>query len=212
MLIRTVKAAAALTSVLVLAACGADSSDDAGDAGRNLTREPKLQGAWISACDTFGPLNLSGRASYGFEPLRYRKKVALFAEGNCTNAQAEIRYEGEFKVGNSDDLADGLNRVDLTPKKAIVRAITQEGADALNRAGLCGITDYRVDVSRDVTALAKEQDCLQEKPDATQYDVYKLDDKRLQFGSAYLLGAPVDAKRRPTNLNQRVFEPTEKWE
>jgi len=192
--------------------CGSDSSDDIGDAGRNLARAPDLQGAWVSTCDTFGPLSLSGKASYSFEPLRYKKKIAVFADKQCVTQNAEIRYTGEFKIGNSDDLPDGQNRVDLTPKTIVVKATTQAGADALNASKLCGVSDWAVNASRDVTAAAKQGNCLAERIEATQFDVYSQSDKTLRFGSAYLLGAPTKAENRPSQLNERVFQPSEKWE
>jgi hypothetical protein len=197
---------------LALVGCGSDSSDDVADAGRNLARAPDLQGAWVSTCDTFGPLNLSGKAFYAFEPLRYKKKIALYDDKQCATQNAEVRYTGEFKIGNSDDLPDGQNRVDLTPKTIVVKPTTEKGVTAFNTAKLCGVSDWAVGVSRDVTAAAKQGDCLSEKIEATQYDVYALDDKTLKFGSAYLLGAPTKSENRPSQLNERVFQPTDKWE
>ena len=198
----------------VAVGCGSDSSDDVADAGRNLARAPDLQGAWVSTCDGFGvgPLQLSGKAYYAFEPLQYKKKIALYADKQCATQNAEVRYTGEFNIGNSDDLPEGQNRVDLVPKTIVVKATSQAGVDALNAAKLCGVSDWTINASRDVTAAAKQGDCLAERIEATQYDVYSLDDKTLRFGSAYLLGAPTKAESRPSKLNERVFQPSEKWE
>ncbi len=202
-----------LAGALALAACGKDDdSDDVGDAGRNLARAPGLQGAWASTCDAFGPLDLSGKAFYAFQGNKYQKKITVHSDDQCATQTAEIRYVGEFKVGNGDDLANGLNRVDLTPKSVSVKATTEDGARALNAARLCGIIDWKVDQARDVAAAARQGDCIGERIDAVQYDVYGISDKALKFGSAYLLGAPIRAESRPARLNERVFQPTDKWE
>lgn len=201
-----------LAGALALTACGSDDSDDVVDAGRNLARAPELQGAWVSTCDAYGPLKLSGKAYYAFEPLRYKKKIAIYSDDACAKQTAEVRYTGEFKVGNSDDLPEGLNRVDFTPKTLVVKPTSEEGAKALNATKLCGISDWKIDASRDVTQAAKQGNCLAEKLEVTQFDVYSLDDKTLKFGSTYLLGAPTKAENRPSQLNERAFQTTDKWE
>ena len=82
----------------------------------------------------------------------------------------------------------------------------------MNGVKLCGISDWKVDASRDVSQAAKQADCLAEKLEVAQLDVYSLDDKKLKFGSTYLLGAPTNAENRPSQLNERVFQTTDKWE
>jgi hypothetical protein len=201
-----------VAGALCLTACGSDDSDDVADAGRNLARAPELQGAWVSDCDAYGPLKLSGKAFSAFEPLRYKKKIAIYSDNACATQTAEVRYTGEYKIGNSDDLPRGLNRVDFTPKTLVVKPTSDEGAKALNALKLCGISDWKVDASRDVSQAAKKAGCLAEKLEVAQFDVYSLDDNKLKFGSTYLLGAPTKAENRPSQLNERVFQTTDKWE
>jgi|GEM_PF-4070133 len=199
-----------LAGLMALAACSSDDKDDASRAGKNLTREPGLQGYWASSCDKLELLSSSGKAFYAFAPATYSKKVAVYSDTNCATQTSQIVYSGDFKIGNDDDL-EGVDRVDFVPTKATVKALTEAGVNALNAVNLCGIKDWALNAERDVSVAAKNG-CLTEKVGVAQYDVYHLEDKKLQFGSAYVLGAPTDVKNRSAELNQRVFQPTEKWE
>ena len=194
---------AALLGALV--GCGSDSSDDVSDSAKNLTREPSLQGAWVSTCDTAKPLEASAKATFRFGPLRYEKSILLFKDGGCTQELAKAVYRGEFKIGRATDLKEGLNRIDLNPKTLAITASTQAGVDALNLINLCGITDWALGQERDVTAGAADGKCLTERINQTQYDVYRLEEKKLTFGSIFVFGAPVQIDKRPTDIGNKVF-------
>jgi hypothetical protein len=200
----------ALLSVIAIAglnACGADSSDDVVDAAKNLKNEPKLQGKWTSECSAVGVLDTSGKATYLFEPLRYEKTLMIYKDTNCSETLAVAQYKGEFLLGDGKDLDAGVTRINLTPKTLTLKANSEAGVNAMNLAKFCGVTDWKVNEERDVTAGATDGKCLTEAIGREQFDVYSLKDEKLTFGSAYVTGAPNDNAKRPTKLSDKALVP-----
>ncbi len=195
--------------LLAFSSCSTKDTNDVAQAGKNVAKEPGLQGKWSTACGSAGAFDASGKSTYIFEPLKYEKSLNLYKDSSCNETLAIARYEGEFKVGSGDDLADGVKRVDLTPKKLILKANSEGGVKAMNLIKLCGISDWALNTERDVTAGAVDGKCLSEPINQVQYDVYKLADNKLSFGKTFITGAPNKEEQRPTKVSDQVLVPAQ---
>ena len=200
-------AAASLACLSLVSACGSDSADDVKKSVSNLTGESELQGKWTTTCGKAGVLDASGKSTYIFEPLRYEKALNIYKDDQCNETLAVATYKGEFKIGTGEGLAEGVKRIDVTPKTLILKANSKAGVAAMNLISVCGINDWAVNVERDVSVAAKGGKCLSETIDTPQYDVYTLGNDQLKFGATLVLGAPTSEDQRPTKVNETALVP-----
>lgn len=83
-------------------------------------------------------------------------KQTAFAETNCTgNPLGELRYEGDYKVGNELPTAPGARELDIGVAKVLVTAHSQNWLNILgvDAGGACHLGEIALGETREVTGL-----------------------------------------------------------
>ena len=135
-----------------------------------------LAGSWITPC--ISATSYSARNEVKFSPETMRWRGTSYTSTNCMDQDFSFEMHNKYEVGlNSGEHFE----LDYTLQKIMFLFSTQRAVTQANDYVYCGIKDWQVNVSRDVTG----KDCggtIYKAGDVT-YDLVRLDSgMRVYFG------------------------------
>lgn len=186
--------------LLILSGCGQseDISPPVDPAEQEATQASELQGMWASNCGDSTLFGISSDRSLEVEGNRLHQVYRFYGDGSCDQVNVEIRRENIFdKQGATEN---GLSIIDISSETATVTPLNQTGVDILTLAQFCGVSDWEVGGSRDVTAQSGTGVCFGQEIPATHEQVYLVEENSLYFG----VDDPSERATRPTELDREL--------
>jgi hypothetical protein len=200
---------------LLAVACGKDDKNPFTNA-KEAIEDKDLQGKNFESQCSIEPVDalltgiLSGgqasvkssRVAYRFEGSNITRTTVLFANLNCDGEAFRYSETGTFNVTKNQRTNDGAYFIDINYKKLELSMTTDVGVVSANAIKLCGIQDWAVSQSREVTAQAKDATCYGTVVPRVNNNVYRLDEgKILMLGTQSLEnGSP-----RPSGLSNQKY-------
>jgi hypothetical protein len=142
-------------------------------------------------------LSETARISISGQTITQLSRVS--ASGNCVGLEVEVARTGTYQ--RRGQVTGNTFQVDTLIESIRVKPLTALGAQVLNLAGWCGISDWAVNQEKDVTAKTGSERCFAKQP-ATTYSVYSVEGNRLYFGRGEETTQPA---RRPVELNREEY-------
>lgn len=133
--------------LILLASCGGGGSGSPASAINTA-----LQGMWQQACLTSTDEDYE-RSTLEIDNNTFLSTQSSFSDQECTNATQAFTLMGTFTEGESVPVANRGNAtaIDLTVTSVALTLSTDELVTTANGASLCGITNWTIDVSSDIS-------------------------------------------------------------
>jgi hypothetical protein len=153
-----------------------------------------LEGTWKTEC-VFIPKKHSAMNEIKFSMDRYIAKTTLFATLDCQTENLSVLVKGVFNNTKTSDFHHVPDSVEMVLKSQAV-------VDYYNKNSVCGISDWLVGQSREVSGKFCNP---YEMPKAEQmsFDIFQVKDSILSFG-----GFP---KKTFPNKNDQPTETSTDW-
>ena len=149
-------AAGAVLVISLLAACSSDD-DDGGATLEDMpgVAEANLDGRWQSDCE---PDDQQG-AEQDLLVIAGNNVILTtisYIDTACQSAFDEISTEGRFNVSGQRTISNGeqADEIDIRFETASLRFLTDDAVAIANQQGICGRSDWELDVGMDVTDCA----------------------------------------------------------
>lgn len=139
----------------------------------------RIQGNWWSDC-TLSPdigMTQTGALYMERETMKRTNQYSFSTECNTWDVEAAESYA--FWVNG--DVGNGMRELELEFKTATVTPKTMIGVTQLNGMSWCGITDWAVGVTRDVTSETGKDNCMPARRKSIK-TVIKLEGEALMIG------------------------------
>lgn len=191
-----------LLSALVacLISCNKNSTNnDPVDNTREAVKEAGLQEKTFRGDCTDKPLNeivtgllTLGEASVKSQRIQYRftganasRVTHLYSSRDCSGAEAfSFEESGELRIQDGQKTADQATFIDFDYRKVELTVSSQEGVVIANRIGVCNMSDWNVNQTRDVTPMSGELSCYNMQTPRQEFNVYRIDNvNTLYFGT-----------------------------
>ncbi|SMF73950.1 hypothetical protein [Pseudobacteriovorax antillogorgiicola] len=198
-----------------LAACGDDDGDDknpvqeAVDAGFNLAKQSGQPGnTWATTCRGFNVLDANIISSSSQEVWDFNaantdvtRSFSIYSDDSCEDSFGSLEFLGNYEL--KDESSD-VYPINLQFDKAYLTPSNQSLVDALNTAGWCGISDWKVDKKTDISGQLGEGACrVPQNMGEKGYDVIVVEDDKLYFGTP-LSPAAASESERPQEANRDI--------
>jgi len=183
-----------LAITLALAGCGAAKNAE------QALEEPGLVGSWEGVCSSSDLLGLSHRPYYRFAGAQQIEVHRFYQEKECVTPAAELRYEGEVKIG--DEVQPQVRKLDLRFDSVKVTAITEDGRKALEKVSLCGVGAWVLGTPVDLSGKTGTLTCPLRKVPTGEFNIFSLEKDRLYLGKVGLSGGASVESDRPTTLER----------
>ncbi len=177
-----------LSILLVTASCGKKEEE-------NKKAALGLEGTWDLPCyadgDAYSKENLVITAT------AVTSTVNVFSEGNCTGDELlSGREESSYLVGVVASSPADATKIDLSNTKTFLTVKKSEYVDQFNSISIFGKTDWALNVEAEITGYSEDGTSA---PASTKYDIFKVSDTELCFGSEST-GTTSSDDQRPTAL------------
>ena len=156
--------------VVICSSCGKEESDD----------EPTtfVEGTWKKACYIQSDNTTYAEQITSFNNTLVTNSFHTYSNSSCSTGALSLKYKSTMAVGSDATKADGSTlgtKVTTTLVSVYVTARTDALAAAYSTASLCGATNWKKDVEKDVTSNVTEDTCLDGQASGTvTKDVYKV--------------------------------------
>jgi hypothetical protein len=178
--------------------------NEADKAGTNA----QLAGRWQNCSETgtaWGLVGIKSQKTIMMFAGGTAKTVELYSEVGCPDAAlvGDATYTGDVSVGNPTG-PEEANILDLNYRAVSLKISKQETLDTINNNPIvpgCGITDWKLNEARDVTAVAGDVNCPITKP-AQVFDVVKTNGTELFFGLSEAGHDKATPEARPVQIDR----------
>jgi hypothetical protein len=154
-----------------------------------------LFGSWNSSCTDADLFGLSQNSRLNIDGSKISKMIRYHSNGDCSGSAVEVESSGVVKVGS--EVKSGVHTIDFVISEIHMRPLSRTGERILNTAKFCGISNWTIGDSKNLTGLTGKENCYPRLPQKL-YDIYSIDKNRLMFGKAIDL---KDSTRRPSELD-----------
>lgn len=205
MILKEAKAAAKLVLMIAATAAFAACSDGGSGNGGGVSATEQaqaadLQGTWQSNCQDASLFGLTESSRLAIEGLSATQVTTVSSAGECASPSVEVIQAARLTKGG--ETAPNVRAIDIAISQIRVRPLSESGVAILNLSAFCNISDWVVNVERDVTGATGSDRCFPKVP-TTIFEIYSIEDNRLFFGRGDGATSPSD---RPVELNRdRVF-------
>jgi hypothetical protein len=159
-----------------------------------------LVGEWRQNCYQEVWFGAQGRIDeFRFDvDKEFQRKVTFFKDDGCSEPIGVLETKGDMNEGEEIADGNGVREINFTVKEMTFKPQSDFITAALNTVSYCGISDWTVGNSVDLLG----NDCGGTSIDRNEssYNIFKIDDERLYFGSTSLWLRQGDAAERPTDL------------
>lgn len=198
------------TSILGLCAALAlfpacNKADDVANQVDEKVTELNVNDQWAAACGNV-PLDIFGLSSQIEEydiGASISRTTTLFHEDNCATPVIRVTENGSYEVGDKvpgDSYVFNVqyNSVSITP-------VNEDGKNILNTVQACGINDWAVGQTRDVTTASSDDPVLARcwtKTPRQIFDIVQVSGDQLKFGLVKDGKDKTSQEKRPTETDQ----------
>lgn len=124
----------------------------------------------------------SQRIQYRFTGANVSRVTHLYSTRDCSGAEAfSFEESGELRINENQKTADGSTFVDFDFRKVELTISSQEGVIVANRIGVCNMTDWNVNQTREVTQQSGEITCYNMGTPRQEYNVYRIDNGNTMY-------------------------------
>ena len=145
-----------------------------------------VEGIWKKACYIQSDNTTYAESIFSFQNTLATTSFHTYSDSSCSTGSLSLKYKYTMAVGSDATKADGSTlgtKVTLTLGSAYVTARTDALAAAYSTASLCGATNWKKDVEKDVTSNVTEDTCLDGQASGTvTKEVYKVVGTNLWWG------------------------------
>ena len=146
----------------------------------NTAPPTEIEGSWVGACGT------TTRESATFTgDVAYFSSTA-YGGGSCTSTKWIFVKAAKFTIGDFVVTRSGERKYNFTQSSLTLTPKSTAGVSELNTNSTCGLTDWALDISRDITGRTCDT-IVQPTNATTTYSIYKFNTvanpKELQLGA-----------------------------
>lgn len=141
-----------------------------------------LDGTWQTGCILKSDGNYL-TASYAFSGQGYVSTGTVFSDSACSSKISTTTTTATFTLGNDVSGLEKTKEFDLTPSSVTLAVHTSAGVTSNNTNSCGGFTNWAADVAQEV-AGATCSGVTFLSTNTAYYDIVKVDDNSLQFGSS----------------------------
>jgi hypothetical protein len=172
-------------TALMFTACGSRSGQHAVDNTQPGVTEQQLNHRWTTGCENVN----TDVFSLGSQTERYdigsmfMKVTSYYDESSCTAPLIQVVESGDSQIGTQ--FPGNVANINIDYSSVSITALNDTGKDTLNTYQACGLTDWVVGQSRDVTAATstnpQANHCWTKTP-RTVFDIVQVIGTQLMFG------------------------------
>lgn len=156
----------------------------------------RVQGNWWADCTLANDVGVTEMSALFMNRESLKRTTQLSFSTGCGTWDVEGQEEFDFWVNG--DLGNGMRELELVMKSEYAKPLTVIGATQLNGMAWCGITDWQVGVSRDITKKVGTENCRPNRQREIK-SVIKLD------GEALMIGRIDDVNTSSTLNREQVY-------
>ena len=191
-------------AALVFTACGSKSGQHAVDKIQPGVTEQQLNHRWTTVCvkvdaDIFSLGSQTERYDIG---SIFSKITSYYAESNCITPLIQVAESGDSQIGAQ--LSGNMAKINIDYSSVSITALNDTGKDMLNTFQTCGLTDWVVGQSRDMTAATSlnplANQCWTKTP-RTVFDLVQVTGTQLKFGLNANGLDKTTSDRRPNTID-----------
>ncbi len=187
-----------LATGLAVTACGEKAPHNLVTASQNEARAPALTENWRSNCVKSSLFDVSMLVEYEFAGDAFIERYRYFSESDCRNDSeaANIRYLGRFEVLAAVEPGG----IDMRYEEAKIQIKNETGRKIVDAVDFCGREEWAIGDEMDLTNAARGVTCPIKSVQQGRFDLFKVENKTLYFGTGYLEGDAENPADRPRNL------------
>lgn len=138
----------------------------------------RVQGNWWAECSS-SPVGLSEISALYMSHESMKRTTQISFSTDCNTWDAEAVEDFNFWVNG--DVGNNMRELELKLKNVTVRPLTVIGAAQLNTIAWCGVSDWAVGSTRDVSGQVGSENCFPSRPKEMK-SVIKLESDTLMIG------------------------------
>jgi len=182
--------------MLAVSACGSDKKSKT---AASALAAASLSGTFVQACkpagaySVQGTLNFTGNIEVG--------TTNVYMDGNCGALGYSFSLGGTFVSGAAAVAPAGATKLDVVITEASLTPYSAAGADALNAASFCGLTNWTAGLQQNI--IGRNCDGRTYNVGTTIYTIYGFYEESLFMGQIGSLGSSTDGSSdlsRPVSL------------
>lgn len=191
-----------IPTVLILTGCGLGKGSD-----ENIKNPdtPKLVGSWESNCAEAAVLDLAQtKKELSFPSIsEFAKTERFYADNTCNAPGLTERTVGTYTLEGKLEEDRSLEKINFHVNSSYLKPETDVVSTALNAANYCGVNDWKQGIEVEVTG--KTCDGIASNKGDVIFDVYRLDDNKLQLSKKFLFLTPNSGDDRPTEVSDELI-------